>query len=122
MKRVYLLMIACVLIFAVAGCQVQTFYGSRTGDEKQFLLEYSFLNKTETHEMALEQGTAIHVGIEHVSGRIDVIVSDALGKEIYRGNEASSGNFLLEIPETGTYRFSVTGKKAKGSVSFIVEG
>ncbi len=42
------------------------------------------------------------------------------GEEIYRGDDASSGSFSLEIPKTGTYKFSVTGTNAKGSVSFKI--
>lgn len=121
MNRALLVIVCALLLAGVTGCQTQTFDGSRTADEDRFLLAYTVFNKMEKHEMTLEKGTAVEVGIEHVSGRIDIMVSDENGKEIYRGNDASSGNFILEIPETGTYLFSVTGKKAKGSVSFIVQ-
>lgn len=67
----------------------------------------------------LEKGTSIDVKIEDKSGRVDIRVTDSKDKEIYRGDDASSGSFSLEIPETGTYKFTVTGKKAKGSVSFM---
>ena len=120
MKKFYLLAIICVLLLA-AGCQVQDFAGSRTATETQFLLEYSILNRTEAHEMELQKGTMLRVEIEAISGRTDIILSDENGEEIYRGNDASSGNFSIEIPETNTYRFSVTGSKAKGGVSFTVE-
>ena len=41
---------------------------------------------------------------------------------IYEDNEISVSNeFDVEIDESGTYTVEVTGKKAKGSVSFIVE-
>lgn len=42
------------------------------------------------------------------------------GQEIYRGDNASSGKFSLKIPKTGTYKFAVTGSKAKSGVSFKV--
>ena len=120
MKKLYLFALACVLILA-AGCQKQDFAGSRTANETQFLLEYSILNKAQTHEMDLKQGTMVRVEIESQSGRIDVVVTDKNGEEIYKGNGASSGSFSLEIPQTDTYRFSVAGSNAKGSVSFTVE-
>ena len=122
MKKTYFLIFACVVLLAIAaGCRSQDFEGTRTADENQFTLDYSFLDKTETHTMNLEQGTGVKVKIESLSGRIDVVVSDAYGKELYRGNDASSGSFLLEIPETGAYTFSVTGSRADGSVAFAVE-
>ena len=122
MRKTHFLVFACVVLLAVAaGCQSQAFEGNRTAGENQFILDYSFLDKTETHTMDLMQGTDVNVKIESLSGRIDVVVSDAYGKELYRGNDASSGSFLLEIPETGAYTFSVTGSRAEGSVAFAVE-
>ena len=41
------------------------------------------------------------------------------GKEpIYRGNRQQNAGFVLEIAETGNYHVSVSGHRAKGSVSF----
>ena len=43
-------------------------------------------------------------------------------KPIYESNGISTSNeFDVEIDESGTYTVEVTGKKAKGSVSFIVQ-
>jgi hypothetical protein len=121
MKKFIQVIIFCVIIFTTTSCQKQIFDGSRTSDDKQFILDYSVLSKTITHEMKLEQGTVIDVSIEDTSGRVDILVTNEDDKKIYRGDNASSGNFSIEIPESKTYKFSVTGNKAKGSVSFIVE-
>lgn len=121
MKKFSLLIILCVLVLAATGCHKQTFDGSRISNDKQFILNYSILNKTITHEMKLKQGTIIDVNIEDKSGRVDILVKNDDDKEIYRGDDASSGIFSIEIPEAGTYKFSVTGSKAKGGVSFIAE-
>lgn len=119
MKRFYQIIILGILIIvAASGCGRQVFNGSRTGNDKQFIMDYSVLNRTETHEMNLEQGSIVDVVIENNSGRVDILVTDADGQEIYRGDDASSSKFSLNIPKTGTYKFSVTGSKAKGSVSF----
>ena len=121
MKAAKTLFVICVLLFVMAGCQRVEFDGSRVSDDTQFLLEYNVLNSTQTHEMALEQGERLHVQIEKESGRLDITVSDLDGKEIYKGNDADTSEFYLEIQQTGEYSFAVTGAEAKGSVSFVVE-
>ena len=114
-------MILSVLILLIAtGCTKQVFSGSSTGNEKQFLLDYSILNCTKTHHIKLEKGITIDVVIENKSGKLDVLVSDTNGEKIYKGNNPTSGKFSLVIPKTDTYKFSVTGSNAKGSVSFKV--
>lgn len=96
------------------------FDGSRTSNDVQFVMNCSVLNDTKTHEMRLEKDEIIDVAIESLSGRVDIIVEDSEGNEIYRGNDADSGKFQLIITETSTYKFTVTGRDAKGSVSFKV--
>jgi len=114
-------MILCVLILIIAtGCGKQTFNGSSTGNDEQFVLDYSVLNCTKTHDIKLEKGATINVIIENKSGRVDVFVEDVDGEKIYKGDDASSGKFSLEIPKTSTYKFSVTGTNAKGNISFKV--
>lgn len=70
--------------------------------------------------MNLKEGANINVIIENKSGRVDILVSNADGKVIYKGDDAASGKFSLKIPKTGIYKFSVNGSKVKGSVSFKV--
>lgn len=111
-----------VISFLFTGCTRIEFDGSRTSNDKQFLLEYKVLNTTKTHEVELKQGDKVEVKIEDQAGSVDIQVTNMDSeKEIYRGDKASSGDFILEIRESGTYLFSVTGKKAKGSVSFLVK-
>lgn len=79
------------------------------------------MGDTLTHEMQLNQDATINVDIEDISGRVDILITDEDGEEIYRGDDASSATFTIEVTKKGTYEFSVTGKRAKGGVSFIVE-
>lgn len=121
MKKLSLLTILSVLILVIAtACAKQVFNGSSTSNDTQFIMDYSVLNCTKTHEIILEKDASINVTIENKSGRVDIFVEDADGKKIYKGDDATSGKFLLKIPKTSTYKFSVTGSKAKGSVSFKV--
>lgn len=121
MKKLCLLMLLAILTLIMAtGCRKQIFDGSSTGNDAHFILRYSILNSTKTHEIKLEKGTTINVIIESKDGHVDVFVEDADGEKIYKGNDAASGKFSLEIPKTSTYKFSVTGNDAKGSVSFKI--
>ena len=120
MKKFYLLIISILIFIISTGCGKQVFNGNRTGNDEQFIMDYSILNKTETHEMNLKEGDTIDVIIESKSGKVDVVVSDSSGKKVYVGHNASSGEFSFEIPKTDTYKFSITGRDAKGSVSFKV--
>ena len=121
MKKLSLLIILCmVLLFGAVGCQTQVFVGNSTSSAKQFLLDYTILNSTKTHDIKLEKGSTVNVIIENKSGNLDIIISDTNGEKIYKGDNAASGKFSLQIPKTDTYKFSVTGRNAKGSVSFKI--
>lgn len=121
MKRLFSIILLIGLILNIGtGCRKQVFNGNRIGNDKQFIMEYTVLNKTETHQMKLEKGAFIDVIIENESGRLDVLVVDENGEKLYRGDDALTGEFSLEIPKTAIYSFSITGNKAKGSVSFKV--
>lgn len=120
MRKSNLIIGLATLIFIFSmGCSKQVFDGSRTSNDNQFIMSYSVLNRTETHEMKLEEGTIINVTIENKSGQLDIVIAGTSGQEIYKGNNAVSGNFTVQIPKTDTYKVSITGRKAKGSVSFI---
>lgn len=121
MKRLFSIILLIGLILTIStGCGKQVFNGNRTGNDKQFIMEYTVLNKTQTHQMKLEKGASIDVIIENKSGRLDILIVNEEGEKLYRADDASTGKFSLEIPKTDTYSFSITGNKAKGSVSFKV--
>ena len=83
-------------------------------------MDYSILNCTKTHDIKLEKGTTINVVIKNKYGNLHIFVSNSNGEEIYKGDNPTSGKFSLEVPKTDTYKFSVTGSNANGSVSFKV--
>lgn len=121
MKKFSLVMILSAFILLITtSCEKQVFDGSSTGNDIQFVMNYSTLNCTKTHDMKLEKEAIINVIIENKSGKLDILISDSNGEKIYKSDNATSGNFSIEIPKTDTYKISVTGKKAKGGVSFKV--
>lgn len=56
--------------------------------------------------------------IDIKKGIVDIIIKNENGIVVYQGNDVESCKFMIEIKESGTYNFSVTGRKATGSVHF----
>jgi len=115
--------IACVFFLTIAsgGCTKDIeFDGSFTGNETQFILDFEVLNVTKTHTLVLDSSDIVDVVIEKDKGTLDISVTDTEGHSIYTGDDASSGQFALEITRSDSYEFKVTGTRAKGKVSFIV--
>lgn len=109
------------LILLSAGCTKDVeFDGSFTANETQFILDFEVLNVTKTHTMALDSSDIVDVVIAKDKGTLDISVTDTEGHSIYTGDDASSGQFALEITRSDTYEFKVTGTRAKGKVSFIL--
>jgi hypothetical protein len=121
MKKVILIITMCFLLaFSVAGCRKQVFNGNRSSNDTQFVMDYSILNRTETHEMELKENSIIDVSVDNKAGSLDIVVISPIGEEIYRGDDASSGEFSINIDKQGVYKFSVKGSNSKGAFSFKV--
>lgn len=121
MKKCLAVLLVGILSISIIACVERKFNGNRTSNKVQFIVDFSYLNDTKTHKMTLEKNDIIDVSFKKVSGRVDLIVEDVDGNEIYRGNDANSIEFQLTIPKSTTYKFSVIGRKAKGEVSFILK-
>lgn len=109
-----------VMVFDI-GCSKQVFSGNRTSNDKQFIMDYTILNREETQELKLNESVAVDVNIENKSGKLKILITDSSGKELYRSDNAATGKFSIKIPKTDSYKFSVIGKKASGGVSFKIE-
>ena len=118
-KSALLMMVLFALIIIVSGCAKDTFSGSKTGNDHQFLVDFDVLNTTVDSKMPLLEGDRIGTTIDIQKGKVDIVVENEDGEFVYRGHEVESGGFTLEIQEAGTYHFVVTGTKAKGSVHFV---
>lgn len=70
----------------------------------------------------LESGDIVHTQIVCDGGSVSIEVKCGDNKPVYKGDAVSeSYEFDIMIEESGTYTITVTGEKAKGSVSFTVE-
>ena len=111
------------MLFLLTGCGTgSVFDGSRGSDASGFRMEYSMLNQEESADLNLTEGDRLQVFLSHAEGTVDVTVGMEGQEPIYRGNGQQNAEFILEITETGTYRISVSGRHAKGKVSFIRTG
>ncbi|MGL5380246.1 hypothetical protein [Clostridium sp.] len=118
MKIVYTIALILFFIVALTACGEPKFNGNRTGNESQFLMDYSVFTGSDFQLLKLKEGDKIDVEIVSESGRIDIEVKMDNREPIYTGN-AATGSFKLTVTESGIYKCSVTGKNAKGSLSFV---
>ncbi len=120
MKKFLLIVCTLVLMVSLTACGSK-FDGSRTGNDSEFIMEYRVLNQTDTQDLIAESGDTISGKIIVNKGSLSIKIQKDDEEPIYKNNGISVSNaFDVEINESGTYTVSVTGEKAKGSVSFTV--
>lgn len=113
-----------VIVFVVillSGCSASKFNGSRTGNERQLIMDYSILNTTDFQMLKLEAGDIVNFEINSESGKINIVFQKEGEKPVYEGNNIPTSSFKVNINDSGEYKVSVTGKNAKGSVRIIKE-
>ena len=90
---------ALTLTLFLSGCSAPTFNGSRTGNDSQFLMEYTVLNTTDGQTLSLEAGDALDVAVVSASGAVSVNIQRPANKsqveisdlwERQKGNTKSS--------------------------------
>ena len=120
MKKFLLIVCTLALMVSLTGCDTK-FDGSRAGSNSEFIMEYSVLNKTDTQDLLAKSGDTISAKIMVNKGSLSIKIQKDEEEPIYESNGISeSTEFDVEIDKSGTYTVSVTGEKAKGSVSFTV--
>ena len=119
MKRIGLFCVLCCFLAVSSSCNTPKFNGSSTGNEEQFIMEYSILNTSDTRDMCLNAGDIVDTEIVSESGKVNIQVENSKGDIISSQTDAPTSTFEIVIPQDDTYTFTVTGQGAKGSVSFI---
>ena len=109
-----------ILVLSLTACGAD-FDGGRTGNHDEFVMDYKIFNKTDSQDLNVKKGDTIHVEIVVEGGSLSFEIQKDDEEPVYKGEDVSfSDEFDVDIEESGTYTVSVTGKKAKGSVSFTV--
>ena len=62
MKKIITIFSVIVLITSLTACSPD-FNGSRTGNDKQLIMEYTEFNTTDTQDLVVEAGDIIHAEI-----------------------------------------------------------
>ncbi len=84
-------------------------------------MNYKVFNATDSQDLIVEKGNTIHAEIIVEGGSLSFKIQKDNEVPVYEGVDVSSSDeFDVDIEESGTYTVSVTGEKAKGSVSFTV--
>ena len=120
MKKLVSVCLIMALALSLVACGTD-FDGSRIGNDSEFIMEYKMLNTTDSQDLNLEAGDKIKANIVVDSGDVAVKIEKD-GEPVYEGEGLVSYNeFTVTAEESGIYKVTVTGKKAKGSVSFTVD-
>ena len=122
MKKTVFAGILCISLTLLSACGHATFNGSSTGNDSQFIMEYSVLNTSDHRKLSLKAGDVIDTAVVSDDGSVDIQVENSAGEAIYSETDVPTSAFEIVIQEDDTYTFTVTGHEAKGSVSFIKRG
>lgn len=118
-KFICILSTVFVMLLLVACNGIgMSFSGSRIGNDSQLTMKYSVFNTTYDQYLVMEKGDVIDADIESESGTLSVTIQSEDGETVYENEDVPTGTFQIEISKKGTYKLEVTGKKAKGSLSF----
>lgn len=121
MKKLLLFFSVIFFVTSLTACSPD-FNGSRTGNDKQLIMEYTAFNTTDSQDLVLEAGDTIHTEIEIEDGKLSYKIQKNDDEPIAESEGIFfSVDFDVEVEESGTYTVTVTGEKTKGSVKFIVE-
>lgn len=94
---------ALTLTLFLSGCSAPTFNGSRrTGNDSQFLMEYTVLNTTDGQTLSLEAGDALDVAVVSASGAVSVNTSKGRERRLCMpGRTSPPGSSLWKFQRTG---------------------
>ena len=120
MRKIFAIFGLVLFITLLTACSPE-FNGSSTGNDTQFIMEYSILNKSDYRNMTLKSGDIIKTSIVSDSGSVSIEVENSKGEIIYSDEDIPTSDFEIAIPQDDTHKFTVTGHNAKGSVKFILE-
>lgn len=120
MKKRFCILYFFILVLSLTACEAD-FDGSRIGNHNEFAMDYKIFNKTDSQDLIVEKGDTVHAQIIVEGGSLSFKIQKDDEVPVYEGVDVSfSDEFDVDIEESGTYTVSVTGEKAKGSVSFTV--
>ena len=125
-KRIILDRCAAGLLLLLAGLILPNLWNhdgstyDRRAEKDFFSLEMKPLNCPLSEPYALHAGDTIQVEIDLRAGELSISIGQEGKAPVYEGHNPDLTSFRVTIPEDGTYSLSVSGKQAKGSISFRI--
>ena len=120
MKRSRFFLFALLLVLTLSACAAE-FDGSRTGNDREFIMEYKVLNRADSQDLTARAGDTIHGELTVGSGALSVSVCKEGEASLYeKAALSASETFDLPVGAGGTYSVPVAGLRAAGGVRFEV--
>lgn len=119
LHKIKMLFLAIIVALGLTACSNQDgFAGNIVADDTYYDMTFDWLNTTYTYDMYLEQGDGIEVFLEKERGKVSVLIQCEDEEVVYQGDDMEPSSFAVNIKETGNYTVKITGKEAKGHISF----
>lgn len=81
-------------------------------------MAFLIIHATYTYDMYLEQGNSVEVFLEKERGNVSAVIQLGAEEPVYQGDDMAASSFAVNIKETGNYTVKITGREAKGHISF----
>ena len=93
---------------------------SRQAEADFFAIEMKPLSSALEESYRLRRGDAIEVSLARTDGEVSITIGQKGQTPIYEGRNPALDSFLVTVPEDGDYIITVTGKAARGSITFRI--
>lgn len=93
---------------------------SRSVEENLFSLRMARLNCAISEPFSLRAGDAIDVRVDQVCGELALSIGREGREPIYEGRNPELSAFRVTVPDAGEYLLCVSGRRAKGSITFQI--
>ena len=113
MKK-FFVCIAAALVMLLSACEMNVNVGVTTmRNDDRWTMTYALFNSSKEESFYAESGDVFVIKTENSEGKIYLTVKMKNSDPVYEGN-IESGEFTVNVTESGRYTVRVEGEKAKG--------
>lgn len=119
LHKLKLLFLAIIVVLGLTACsKKEGFSGNIAADDTYYDMIFDWLDATYTYDMYLEQGDSVEVFLEKERGNVSAVIQLGDEEPVYQGDDMAASSFAVNIKQTGNYTVKITGREAKGHISF----